>query len=686
MHKDHTNHQCTHCSCNNPLLKIFSEEIKKHGNEFVTNKKLNQSLSNNQNKWLITAMNGKEMQATIRPVINGEATEKVEAIGIAEGRVVALGNEKDVNRFMTDNHGGFVTKMLEKGQALLPGLIEPHAHIVPTAFFGSWLDLSGFKGQDMREVYNLKWLKNAINEHANNDSFSPTKDWILGKEVDPSLMPFTKTSSGDKDLVTFNLEKLDDLSPCCPLLMLSASMHTFYANTSALVIIYEVNEDNPDFIKTFFKQDETPSLALFKEKTNGQLQEIDEMKWVKKAIPKTQVVQMLAHLKKNLDAIFETAPAKGITLIYDAGMDRLQKNILQAYMSFKGKGLVRVGAVQVCLNKQDVDKLPINDDHNKVLGNDIYVANVKLVSDGSNQGLTGYQEEPYCCPANPENGILNFSYGNLESGKPNFQQMVEGVVNKGWPLMIHANGNAAIEITLDVYENVLKNVDSNLWKRNRIEHCSVLTENQINRMKDWGISPSFLMGHVGYWGYAFKEVIFKEKAEKLDLCKSALNKGLRISLHSDMSVSSLGPLRLMEQSITRRLENSPEGKKYQEEMKTGQDTLELFEKIPVLNPKECLTPADALKAVTYYAAWQCNADQWVGSLAINKLADFVVLERDPLAVSGNTSVDMKSIYLKMRDIPVVETWKGGSNIYTNITSISKKNKPKKGFSKITTKD
>ena len=158
-------------------------------------------------------------------------------------------------------------------------------------------------------------------------------------------------------------------------------------------------------------------------------------------------------------------------------------------------------------------------------------------------------------------------------------------------------------------------------------------------MQQMGVSPSFLIGHVGYWGYAFSQVIFGQKAQMLDLCNSALAAGLRITLHSDNEVSPLGPLRMMEQSVTRIME----------EYTTSNE---------VLNAVECLTPEQALVAVTYDAAWQCYADRWVGSLNAGYYADFVILEEDPLSLTTQSSQ-----YMQMRNIPVLETWLGGVPVY-----------------------
>jgi predicted amidohydrolase YtcJ len=66
-----------------------------------------------------------------------------------------------------------------------------------------------------------------------------------------------------------------------------------------------------------------------------------------------------------------------------------------------------------------------------------------------------------------------------------------------------------------------------------------------------------------------------------------------------------------------------------------------------------------LVAVTYDAAWQCYADQWVGSLTQGYFADFVILAQDPLSLTTQSSQ-----YMKMRNIPVLETWLGGVPVYT----------------------
>jgi len=567
----------------------------------------------------------------IRPLIDGDMAT-VEAIGIHKGKVVATGSKESVTAFMNSNGIQFTVKQLEDKQTLLPGLIEPHVHIVPTALLKGWLDLGRFDGQVLRPDYNPQWLKGQVTRHVKEHKLKyDLGSWILGREVDPALMPFQVNPGGLNELVTFDCTTLDAIEAGIPLLLLSASMHTMYANTKALEKIYSSSKE---------LQQQYANFDAYKAATNGQLQEEEGMAPAMKAIPKLQIVEMALGSFEHLTQIFEEANSRGVTFMYDAGMTSQLKTLLDAYLLFHQKK-VRIGAAQICATQQDADNLPAYQPVTEY--QDVYYGNIKLVSDGSNQGLTGYQSEAYCCAPADNFGLFNFAEAgdpHPTTPPPGYNALVNTIsVQKGWPLMIHANGDLAVQFAIDVYASTIM-PGADTTKRNRIEHCSILSAAQIAEMKRLGVPPSFLIGHVGYWGYAFKEAIFEEKSELLDPCKSALDAGLRISLHSDYQVSPLGPLRMMEQSITRVMEAAPGN---------PNDN--------VLTPAERITPEQALRAVTHDAAWQCHADEWAGSLKTGHFADFVILEHDPLSLN--------EYYMVLRNIPVLETWKGGVAVYTH---------------------
>lgn len=625
---------CTHCACNNPMWNVLKENLfhEEHLLKMAEGLKPHFHAETEAESLIIYG-------GIIRPLIDGKM-DTVEAIGIHQGKVVATGNKNDIEIFMNSQGINFKYKELQEKEALLPGLIEPHVHIVQTALLMGWLDLGRFDSQVLKSPYNEVSVKDTITRHVEKHRLKYAAGaWILGKSVDPALMPFEVKEGELNQLVTFTCDSLDEMVTDIPLLMLSASMHTAYLNTKALQLTYTHNYEE---LKAVY-----PDFDTYKSKTKGQLQEEAGMTPALKTIPLLQLGEMVISCFSNLKQLFKEANSRGATFLYDAGMNDNFKSVLDLYNRFNPKN-VRIGAGFACTTQEQANKLPKYE--TVTVYEDVYYGNVKLFSDGSNQGLTGYQSVPYCCA--PAGNVGQFSInGPGQTDHPPvvpeyYRTLVQTIADKGWPLMIHANGDLAIKFAIEVYDQSSKNSKA-APKRNRIEHCSLLSDEHIADMKRLEISPSFLIGHVGYWGYAFRNAIFEEKAELLDRCKSALDAGLRISLHSDFEVSPLGPLRMMEQSITRIMEAAP-GK--------PEDN--------VLNAAECITPEQALRAVTTDAAWQCFAENWVGSLAVGHFSDFVILAQDPLSLEIN--------YLNMRDIPVLETWKGGSLVYVPelVTSVN----------------
>ena len=609
-------HGCTHCSCDNPILKIFKDELFSAENLTKINPGSGKATHEKPQTLMISG-------GTILPMIGG-STGTVEAIGIADGKVVVTGSESDVNDYMAANHSGFLPKTLTATQTLLPGLIEPHVHMIPTAMMTGWLDLSPFDGQNLKAIYDLTSVGAIINGHIPKIPGAV----ILGRGLDPSLMPFKETD-GKKELITIDNVILDTINYDTPMMLLSASMHTLYLNTKALEYVFD---HNPDIKKEYKTVDKYIS------DTKGQLQEGLQMTPALKTI-KLQIIAMSIEINRYLTELFHTANSRGVTFMYDAGLNKGSETLLTKYFETHPE-VVRTGGAHLCSSQEDVDKL----DHYKEPEHykPVYYGHIKVVSDGSNQGLTGYQSAPYLCNPADNTGVFNFPQTGIPANTipPSYNTLINSVVAvKGWPLMVHANGDQAVTFAINAYQRTLAQYKGPEL-RNRIEHCSLLTADQITNMLQMGVSPSFLIGHVGYWGYAFKEVIFGEKAQMLDLCGSTLAAGMRITLHSDNEVSPLGPLRMMEQSITRIMEKNPKD-------------------IEVLNSAERITPEQALIAVTYDAAWQCYADKWVGSLDKGYFADFVILEQNPLSLNTPSLQ-----YMKMRDIPVLETWVGGICVYT----------------------
>ena len=612
MGNHHHHHSCTHCNCTNPVLTLLKDNIFSEKNFSALQTKKPFTETETPETLMISG-------GTIRPMING-AIETVQAIGIANGYIVVTGTKDHVTDFMQQNHPDYASRELDHGQTLLPGLIEPHVHIVPTAILMGWLDLGGFSEQVLRPGYGIEFVSKAI-----HDSIPAVKgrNWILGSGLDPALMPL---QSNNKELITIDIKMLDAITNEIPLLIIAASMHTLYLNTPAMTLVY----NNPANEKALCKY---KNLQDYIEQTHGQLQEEAGMHPALITIPQEQIDVMMLDSFKHLKELFQTANQRGVTFMYDAGMNENLKKLLLLYLGTHQRP-VRIGGAEICYTTQQADALPTYAPPAEY--EDVYIGHVKVISDGSNQGLTGYQSQAYLC--NPANnfGIYNYGKDNPQVVPDDYKDLVNTIIaGRGWPMMVHANGDLANQFAIETFQEFVPQPIQGI--RHRIEHCSLVTETQLTTMKQLHISPSFLIGHVGYWGYAFQEAIFGPKSSMLDLCKSALKAGMKITLHSDNSVSPLGPLRMMEQAVTRIMEADPQ--------------------LGILNEPECINREQALRAITHDAAWQCYAENWTGSLKTGHFADFVILQQDPLTI--------KDPYLKMRSIPVLETWVGGLPVYTN---------------------
>ena len=252
------------------------------------------------------------------------------------------------------------------------------------------------------------------------------------------------------------------------------------------------------------------------------------------------------------------------------------------------------------------------------------VSGWKMVVDGSNQGYTGRQREPYV--GKDSKGIFY-----IEPKVLNEHVLLRA--KQGWPLALHGNGDAAIDAILDSLENAQSQGVDIKSLRCRIEHCSILHDDQVARCKALGVGPSFLINHVYYWGHVMRDKVFgPEKVQLLDRCGSVEKAGLTWTMHTDAPVSPLGSLHKIRVAVQRDLWKEP-------------DT--------ILAPKERVSVETAIRSITRDAAWLSHSEKEIGSLEPGMLADLVVLETDPRKVEPK----------KISDIKISQTWMDGKQVY-----------------------
>jgi hypothetical protein len=250
----------------------------------------------------------------------------------------------------------------------------------------------------------------------------------------------------------------------------------------------------------------------------------------------------------------------------------------------------------------------------------------KVVTDGSNQGFTGRQRQPY---------HTRDTVGLYYVQPDDLRAMAIDRGKRGWPLSLHGNGDAAIDSILDAVEAARDDGVDVHALRCRIEHCSILHDEQIERMAALGMVPSFLINHVHYWGHVMRDQVFgPDKVQLLDRCAAVEEAGLNWVMHTDAPVSPLGSLHKIRVAVARDLWKEPE---------------------TILAPDERVSVEAAIRSVTSNAAWACHSEHEIGSLEPGKLADLVVMEDDPRKVEPTA----------ISDIRISETWMDGSRVFQN---------------------
>ena len=524
--------------------------------------------------------------ATVLPV--DPAFSAHEAIAIRGNRILAVGTEDQVRAA-----AGPDAQIIDRpGATILPGFIEPHAHLLPTALLRSWHDVGPFR---------FDTVDAAVDHLA---SLAPTVErgrWLCGRQFDPSLQ------HGPDTLTT---ELLDRVSLDVPVVVTNASLHFAYANSAALAAA-GIDRDTPDIAHSPYGRhpDGTP---------NGVLMGQGAMLSVMAHNPNVAGLDLIAEGR----AVAQRAATTGVTTICDQGTGFLVgPGDVDLYRAMAdGDQLATRLRYSVHDSRADAfDTAGIGCGDGDEL---IRATGWKIVSDGSNQGRTGHLREPYL--------------GSDDRGMPYVdpEVLVETARRRaeaGWQVVIHANGDRAIDDTLVALAAA---VDASAAaghgdRRHRIEHCSLLHDEQIERIAQLGLSPSFLIGHVHFWGQAFRDqIIGAERADLLDRTASCSAAGIRWTLHSDESVTPIDPLRCIHNAVTRDLWREPG------------TTLTPSERVPV---------EAAIRAMTADAAWQCHSDHEIGTLEPGKLADLVVLAEDPRSVDPHA----------LADIEVLETWMDG---------------------------
>ena len=470
-----------------------------------------------------------------------------EAVHVVDGRVAAVGTREEMRLRRSRT-----TEVIDLGGAsLLPGFVEPHTHPDLCAQLYAWTDVSGFTHPDVAGV--VAALQRAAAQ-------TPEGEWVFAFGLDPMLT---------RDVGTWDRRRLDAISDRHPMFVMIQSMHTAFVNSRALALAgIDASTPNPGG-GGHFGRDATGE-------PTGRLEE------------QTAMVPFLVHMdtadghvRDHLRAQYVRYRDAGITSIGVAGTFTAAKQLpIFVGVAEDPANPVRTTAYLRHPAGGGLARAPRDGARYRVRG-------VKLWYDGSPYTGTMLLREPYlaselcCCTL----GIPPGTTGRANFAPDDVVDALADLRRDGWQVLTHAQGDRGCAEMLALYERVLAgDTGDHRW---RLEHCALVSPDDLQRAARVGVSPSFHVNHVLHYGPELRDSILgAERAERLMPLASALEAGHRISLHADSPMYPALPLSLVRTAAT-RLTRRGEG----------------------LGRRHAIPLDAALRAVTADAAWQLHGDR-----------------------------------------------------------------------------
>jgi len=499
-----------------------------------------------------------------------------QAVAIAGGRFLAVGSNSDVVNLA----GPGVRKLDLSGKTIVPGFIDAHSH--PADAGRLHLRMVDCDLRSIREILV------ALRERA---AKTPPGDWVLGFKYDD-----TKTEEG-RPLTIADLDAVPDH----PVHIQHRGGHTAYANSLAFRKA-GIDEKTPD--PPGGKIDHDPATG----KLTGRVAE-SANSYFEKVIPLNFTRD---DCREGVKLISKMLAKTGITSAHEA---QGTPEDLRAYQDAHEAGELLYRAY--CLINYHYLEQMLEAGVRTGLGDEwVRVGAMKLVCDGSISERTARLSAPY-------EGRPN-DYGILVMTEDELYTHARKAHLAGWQIGTHANGDVGIDTALRVYERLQREAPRR-DPRFRLEHCTVVNDGLIARIKALGAIPTPFSTYVYYHGEKMR-YYGAERLNHMFALRSFLDAGIRPTQASDYPPGPFEPMMALQSEVTRT------------DMKGN-----------VWGPKQRITVEEAIRVGTLHGAYASYEENIKGSIEAGKLADLVVLGRDPLREDPS----------KLIAIPVEKTMAGG---------------------------
>ena len=415
-----------------------------------------------------------------------------QAVAIKSDKILKVGTNEMVNYFECAN------KIDLKGKTMMPGIIDAHGHLGMALKFANWADLTS-KNYYNPQIFTVDEIIEKLKDHKKNYELGSDK-LILGFGYHESML------KEKRNITKFDLDKV---STTQPVIISNVALHVFSFNTVALKNL-NINENTVDPVGSkIFRVDNS-------NEPNGVIQgplaqqlvfnlsaETDEMKM--KGFEKVQK----EYLSCGITTVQEGKSTEGDLSIIDLLIknDKIKFDIV-SYVDYTG--------IEDIL-KQYNFKVGTYKDHFKIAG-------PKIISDGTL--ISGaFLTEPFTGTDN---------YGIEYCTKEELEKVIRMSIENNWQFAVHAMGDAAIDKVLNIYNDVAieKKIDLKKY-RHTIVHGSAVREDQLDRIKSLNLMLTLYPSATAALYEAYCMTIGKERAGRSNPVKSAVDRGIVVTLHND---------------------------------------------------------------------------------------------------------------------------------------------------------
>jgi hypothetical protein len=531
--------------------------------------------------------------------MEGDAPDYVEALVERDGVIVFAGRLADARKQYPS-----ATRRNLAGQTLMPGFIDGHGHIYLTGLLLSMANVLPEPDGTARDYDDLVQTTRAWMESPTGKQFIATFGWVLANGYDHTML-----REGDHPTA----DVLDRITTEYPVLMLHQSGHMAALNHKGLAMA-GFTRDTPD-----------PSGGVIRRGLDGAPDGV-----IEESVVALVGNPILGRVNAVIDAMVidkgqELYTSFGYTTAEEA---RAYPSVSAALAQAARDGRFRIDVItypDIAANAKGLDSEFWRAD--RQYRNHYRIGGAKISLDGAVQGKTAWLTHPYHI-APPHADADYHGYPAMTDAKA--LEYFTLAAGKGWQIVCHANGDAAIDQCLNSIEAAQK-LYPNPDHRSVVIHAQTARADQVARMKALGVLPTFFAAHTFYWGdYHRESSLGSPRAERISPTRDAINAGLTLTTHHDSPVIMPNAMRIVDATVNRTT-------------RSGQP----------LGPEQGLTPFEALKAVTIWGAVQHSEEDSKGTLTPGKRADLVVLSANPLTIARS----------QIKTITVSATIKDGKPVY-----------------------